>query len=168
MRKKLFLISLLLIICVPVAFAQNIKVITIDDLIISPLTVEYIKRGLKAATEDASILILKLDTPGGLLKSTQEIVKIMLNSPVPIVTYIAPSGAKAASAGVFISYASHLLVMSPSTRIGAAHPVIGGGSWGKLDEEIKDKVSAGAVELVSTVMMVYDAGGNRVCKMEVK
>jgi len=141
MRKKIFFTLFFIIISSSFSFSQKgIKVLTIDDYIINPLTVEYIKRGLNQARDEDAILILKLDTPGGLLKSTQEIVKVLLNSPVPIVTYITPSGAKAASAGVFISYASHILAMSPSTHIGAAHPVIGGGSWGKLNDEVKDKI----------------------------
>jgi membrane-bound serine protease (ClpP class) len=121
-------------------FAQNIKVISIQDHIIGPVTANYIQRGLEIAEKEEAILIIQLDTPGGLLKSTQEIVKLLLNSPIPVVTYITPRGAKAASAGVFISYASHLLAMSPSTHLGSAHPIIGGGSWGKLPQEVKEKV----------------------------
>lgn len=120
--------------------AQNINILTIDDHIISPVTEEYIRRGLDISEKENSILLIRLDTPGGLLKSTQHIVKLLLNAPVPVITYIAPAGAKAASAGVFISYASNILAMSPSTHIGSAHPVIGMGSWGNLPEEVKNKV----------------------------
>ncbi len=121
-------------------YPHPIKVITIDDFIIGPPVVDYIQRGIKEAEKDNAILIIELDTPGGLLSSTQKIVKLLLNSKIPVVTYITPQGAKAASAGVFISYASHILAMSPSTHIGAAHPIIGKGSWGSLPEEIKEKV----------------------------
>lgn len=137
--RKLFFIFLLSFF-LPSLEASDIKVITIDNHIISPVTVEYITKGLKEAEKDKAILIIKLDTPGGLLSSTQEIVKLLLNSPVTTITYITPSSAKAASAGVFISYASHLLAMSPATHIGSAHPIIGGGSWGELSPEVKKKI----------------------------
>jgi membrane-bound serine protease (ClpP class) len=123
------------------AFSQtSIKILSLQDSIINPVTAEYIKRGIKEAESNNSIVIIKMDTPGGLLKSTEKIVKIILNSSVPVITYIYPKGARAASAGVFISYASHIFAMAPSTHIGAAHPVIGGGRWGSLDEEMKEKI----------------------------
>jgi membrane-bound serine protease (ClpP class) len=140
MVMKKIIILLFLLFPVPLFPDTSIKVLTLQEKIINPVTAEYIKRGIKEAEKTNSILIIKLDTPGGLLKSTEEIVKLILNSPVPVITYVYPKGAKAASAGVFISYASHILAMSPSTRIGAAHPVLGGGSWGKLDEEMKKKI----------------------------
>ncbi len=121
-------------------YAQNINILDIDDHIISPVTEEYIQRGLEISEKENAILLIRLDTPGGLLKSTQHIVKMLLNAPVPVITYIAPAGAKAASAGVFIGYASDVLAMSPSTHIGSAHPVIGMKSWGNLPEELKNKV----------------------------
>ena len=138
----LILFTFFLILFLPFSsFAQTkIKILTISEDIINPLIAAYISRGIKEAERDASLIIIKMDTPGGLLKSTQEIVKLLLNSPVPIITYIHPKGGRAASAGVFIGYASHILAMSPSTHIGAAHPVIGGGKWGSLDEEVKKKI----------------------------
>ncbi len=120
--------------------SQDIKVIKIEDCIIGPPTYEYIKRVLKLAEEEDSILIIQLDTPGGLLQSTRKIVKLLLNTSTPVVTYIFPQGARAASAGVFISYASHILVMASSTHLGSAHPIIGKGSWGQLDEKLKEKI----------------------------
>jgi len=123
------------------AYPQTkIKVVTIQEHIINPVTADYIKKGLESAQKDKAILIIVIDTPGGLLKSTEKIVKLILNSPTPVITYVSPKGARAASAGVFISYASHVLAMSPSTHIGAAHPVVGMGSWGNLDEETKKKI----------------------------
>ncbi|MCD6583068.1 MAG: nodulation protein NfeD [Candidatus Omnitrophica bacterium] len=137
--KKIFLSLILAFLPLPI-FAQQLKLITISDYIIGPPTVAYIKRGLKEAERKDAILIIQLDTPGGLLKSTQEITKLLLNTSVPVVTYIAPKGARVASAGVFISYASHILAMAPSTHIGSAHPILGGGSWGKLSKEVKEKI----------------------------
>lgn len=126
-------------------------VITLDDDTINPVTAEYITQSINKAEEDgARILVIRLDTPGGLLSSTRTIVKRMLTARVPIAVYIAPSGSRAGSAGVFITYASHVAAMAPSTNIGAAHPVqMGGGDgpakrgadWGELKElleEIRD------------------------------
>ena len=78
----------------------------------------------QAETENAECLIIQLDTPGGLLESTRNIVKGIMNADVPIVVYVSPSGARAGSAGVFITYAAHIAAMAPSTHIGAAHPIV--------------------------------------------
>ena len=118
----------------------TIKVLAIQENIINPVTADRIEKALKEIEGTDTILILKIDTPGGLLRSTERIVKLLLNSPKPIITYIYPKGARAASAGTFIGYASHILAMSPSTHIGAAHPVIGGGSWGNIDKEMQKKI----------------------------
>lgn len=103
-------------------------VIELNDDTINPVTAEYINASIdKAYAENAACLIIKLDTPGGLLNSTRLIVKKILASPVPVIVYIAPSGSHAGSAGVFLTYASHIAAMAPSTNIGAAHPVQMGG-----------------------------------------
>ncbi len=141
MRKCFFFILAFLLLVPSLSYCQTrIKVLAIQENIINPVTAGRIEKGLKEAEEDNSILVITLDTPGGLLKSTERIVKLILNSPIPVITYVYPKGARAASAGTFIGYASHILVMSPSTHIGAAHPVIGGGSWGNLDEEVQKKI----------------------------
>jgi membrane-bound serine protease (ClpP class) len=90
----------------------------------------FIREGIAmAGAEKAAAVLLELDTPGGLLDSTREIVQSMLNSPLPVIVYTAPQGARATSAGVFIMMASDVAAMSPGTHLGAAHPVsIGGGS----------------------------------------
>ncbi len=109
--------------------SNEVQMIQLDDYTINPVTAEYINQAIDNAQKDnAQCLIIKLDTPGGLLSSTRSIVKHMLVSKVPIVVYIAPSGSRAGSAGVFITYASHIAAMAPSTNIGAAHPVEFGGS----------------------------------------
>ncbi len=110
--------------------------IVIDD-IINPPVAEYVETAIDNASADNAVcLIVELDTPGGLLTSTRSIVKMIMNSKVPVVTYVAPSGARAGSAGVFITLASHVAAMAPSTNIGAAHPVGVGGDRRDSEESL--------------------------------
>lgn len=114
---------------------------------INPSTVDYIKNGLtEARARNAAALLILLDTPGGLLNSTKDIVKALLNSEVPVIVYVYPRGATATSAGVFITLSAHVAAMSPGTSIGAAHPVMLGGGQrgpapGKQEEKKDDKSS---------------------------
>ncbi len=109
------------------------------DGIINPVSMEFILKAIqRAGDENAECLILQLDTPGGLGDSMREIVKGMLASKVPVIVYVAPNGARAASAGVFITLAAHVAAMAPGTHIGAAHPVNLGGQ--AMDEEMAKKV----------------------------
>lgn len=149
--KKILLLVLFSLLSVS-AFAQKVTVLTVDDHVINPVIKEYIEDGIKYAQDTKSdCVILRLNTPGGLLKTTQDIVKAILDSDVPVVTYIGPEGGRAASAGAFISYASHFLYMSPTTHIGAAHPVLGGGSWGNVDETMKAKIMNDTLAWAKTI-----------------
>ncbi|MFH1450439.1 MAG: nodulation protein NfeD [archaeon] len=152
-KKKILFISALAIAGIGITLIFNtplaakntnsspIAIVDIDDMIINPVVQEVISEAINDAHQKgAQCLIIRMDTPGGLLESTRKIVKKILNSPLPIVTYIWPQGARAASAGVFITLASHKAAMSESTHIGAAHPVIMNKSWGSIDEQMQEKV----------------------------
>jgi len=115
-----------------------IHVIQIDNQIITPVVQKYVETAIdRAESEHAVCLVIMLDTPGGLMESARAIVKRIMNSEVPIVVYVAPSGSRAASAGVFITLAAHVAAMAPSTNIGAAHPVTLGGMGESMEKVIK-------------------------------
>jgi len=120
------------------------------DGVISPASCSYLLRTIEFAEDnDALCFILKLDTPGGLDISMREITKKILNAEIPIVVYVAPKGARAASAGVFILYASHIAAMAPGTNVGAAHPVSMGGE--KVDSVMAEKVTNDAVAYLTAI-----------------
>jgi membrane-bound serine protease (ClpP class) len=117
--------------------APQVYVVKVDAPI-TPVVSEYIIRSIEVASQkDAEALIIQLDTPGGLVDSMREIVKKMMAADVPVVVYVSPSGARAASAGVFITMAAHIAAMAPGTHIGAAHPVT---MEGKMDKTMEAKV----------------------------
>jgi membrane-bound serine protease (ClpP class) len=120
------------------ASANSIVKIRLDDTI-QPITAEYIDRAIEHARQtNADAVLIELSTPGGLLDSTRSIIQTILASPVPVIIYVAPSGARAASAGFFILEAADVAAMAPGTNTGAAHPVTLGGE--KMDDTMKTKV----------------------------
>lgn len=103
---------------------------------IGPATKDYLIRGIqRAERQGAKLIILELDTPGGLLESTRDIIKTILASEVPVATYVSPQGARAASAGTYILYASHIAAMAPATNVGSATPVQMGGMPGSPEPD---------------------------------
>ncbi|MCX8033925.1 MAG: nodulation protein NfeD [Thermodesulfovibrio sp.] len=129
--------------------AKEILVLTVDG-VIHPPHAEYVIKGIKKAHEiKAEAVIIQLDTPGGLDTSMRDIVKEILNSQVPIIVYVAPKGARAASAGAFITLSAHIAAMSPGTNIGAASPVAIGGE--KMDKKMAEKVTNDAVAYIKSI-----------------
>jgi len=110
-----------------VSAVATVHVLKLDG-VINPVSAKFIIESLqKAEEENAECFIIEMDTPGGLMESMRQIIKHILNAKVPVVVYVYPSGARAASAGVFITYSAHIAAMTPGTNIGAAHPVTIGG-----------------------------------------
>jgi len=104
---------------------------------IGPATKDYFERGLEQAREqDSEVVIVELDTPGGLVDTTRDMIREMLNADIPVVMYVSPSGARAASAGTYLLYGSHVAAMAPSTHLGSATPVqMGGGLPGSEESD---------------------------------
>lgn len=131
--------------------AQERNVVDFIELtgVIDPVSSRYLMRQIDRAAEEGShLIVVRLDTPGGLDISMREMVQKILSSPVPVVVWVAPSGARAASAGVFITYAAHVAVMAPGTNLGAAHPVdLGGG----LDEVAAEKAANDAAAYIVAI-----------------
>jgi membrane-bound serine protease (ClpP class) len=125
----------------PEPFVNHIVI----DGTINPAVVEFVHESIQKSHEGgAQALVIQLDTPGGLLSSTREIVKAILSAPVPVIVYVAPSGAGAASAGTFITLSAHVAAMAPGTNIGAAHPVGVGGAevTGVMGEKLENFVAS--------------------------
>jgi len=144
---KKFLLILTLIVagtissyyCPTVAMGQGKVLILELEGAINPASAMYLERGLLKAKEiGATLVVIRLDTPGGLASSMRTMVKAILNSPIPVVVWVGPSGAGAASAGVMVTVAAHVAAMAPGTNIGAAHPVMAGGK--EINKTMSEKV----------------------------
>ncbi len=148
MIRRLIPLIVLSSFCIGIVLSQNVVTLKIDG-VINPAAAAFIERGIDISREkNAECLIIQLDTPGGLLKSTRVIVSSFLESKIPIVVYVSPGGAQAGSAGVFITMAAHIAAMAPGTNIGAAHPV---DMEGKMDSVMSDKVTNDASAFIRTI-----------------
>jgi membrane-bound serine protease (ClpP class) len=127
----------------------RVNLISIDGSI-NPAVDDFIRESIATTRDDgAEALVIQLDTPGGLLTSTRSIVKELLGAPVPILVYVAPAGAGATSAGVFVTMAAHVAAMAPGTTIGAAHPVGAGG--GDVAGDLREKIENFTVSFVQSI-----------------
>jgi len=155
MNRKYFFLGIFFLSVILLAFPwisspqeKRVDVIKIND-IITPAIAEFISKSIEQASKDrAECLIIQMDTPGGLDLSMRDIVKDIMNADIPIVVYVAPSGARAASAGVFITLAADIAAMAPGTNIGAAHPVAMGG---RMDRTMAEKVVNDAVAYIKSI-----------------
>jgi membrane-bound serine protease (ClpP class) len=150
----LSLAALLLLSVQAAAAASHVNVVVVDGSI-NPASSDHIQQAIALSEEDgAAALLIELDTPGGLLAATKDIVQAMLNARVPVIVYVAPRGAWAASAGAFITLAGHVAAMSPGTSIGAASPVSATGSGGERGENNERKdVGAEKAEKFTTAFI---------------
>ncbi|HVJ09228.1 MAG TPA: nodulation protein NfeD [Acidisarcina sp.] len=142
---RLLMTALFLTFCFPAVLraaspadsGRHIVLLRIHDTV-QPMSDEYLQRGLKSAADTrAEAVVVELDTPGGLLDSTRDMVRGILDSPVPVLVFVGPSGSRAASAGFFLLEAADIAAMAPGTNTGAAHPVV---EIGKVDPIMKQKV----------------------------
>jgi membrane-bound serine protease (ClpP class) len=118
--------------------AGEVHLLTLDG-IINPISARYLERGMREAAEvRAEAVLIELNTPGGLLEATEDITSAMLDASVPVIVYVSPPGARAASAGTFVTMAAHVAAMAPSTRIGAATPVSAEG--GDIPDDLREKI----------------------------
>ncbi len=132
--------------------AGPVSLIRVEEPI-TPTTTNYITRGIaRAADRGSACLVIELDTPGGLLESTRDIVQALFEAPVPVVVYVTPGGARAASAGTFITMAAHVAAMAPSTTIGAASPVsMSPGGEAQMDTVMQKKVFSYAESFIEGI-----------------
>jgi len=150
MQNKLLAI-LVFLLSMTLVQAKTVHKIMVDG-VINPVAAEYINDAIKRAEEaKVELLIIEMDTPGGLMVSMHEIVKDILGADVPIAVYVSPSGSRAGSAGVFITVAAHIAAMAPGTNIGSAHPVNMGGGAQDTSAVMEEKIINDAVAHIRSV-----------------
>jgi membrane-bound serine protease (ClpP class) len=133
-----------------ISYAEVLKIV-IDDTV-QPITQEYISRAIdEAKRRNDQAVLIALNTPGGLVDSTRRIIENITSSQVPVIVYVAPSGSRAGSAGIFILEAADVAAMAPGTNAGAAHPVLIGPFAPKVDDEMKRKIENDTAALMRSV-----------------
>lgn len=148
LTKQCFVLFAIIFLFPSLLFSQKVISINLNESI-NPSSAEYIQQGIeKAAKENAECLVINMNTPGGLLTSTREIVTNIMQSKVPIIVYISPTGAHAGSAGTFITLSANIAAMAPGTNIGAAHPVT---LQGKTDAVMNEKVTNDAAAFIRSI-----------------
>ncbi|UCG78493.1 MAG: nodulation protein NfeD [Nitrospirota bacterium] len=149
-KYALALIMIVMLFVVPSSRSDTSTVLVINvESVINPVSSEFITKSIKKANEGGfEAILIKLDTPGGLDTSMRDIIKAINASDIPVIVYVSPSGARAASAGVFITMSAHVAAMAPGTNIGAAHPV---GVGGKMDKTMKEKATNDAVAYIKSI-----------------
>jgi len=146
---RTFLVACWLALAAPVLSASRVVAVTIDG-VIHPITAEIIRNAIQQARQqEAQLLLIRLNTPGGFLEATRQIVEIIVASPVPVVTYVTPSGGRAASAGFFILQAGDVAAMAPGTNTGAASPVLLGQ---EMDPVLRKKAESDAAAALRTIV----------------
>jgi membrane-bound serine protease (ClpP class) len=150
-RRVLQCLAAAALLCAP-ASAEILKVVLNDT--IQPITAEYIARAIdEARLRNDQAVLIEISTPGGLLDSTRKIIEKISNSPVPVILYVAPTGSRAGSAGIFILESADVAAMAPGTNAGAAHPVLlFGPVTAKTDDEMKQKIENDAAALMRSVV----------------
>jgi membrane-bound serine protease (ClpP class) len=150
------LLGTLLLLIAPVAGQSadpTVRVLTIDGTITPPMA-QYIERGIRSAENDgAAAIVIEIDTPGGLSSAMGDITRSIVESEVPVIAYVSPRTARAASAGVFITYAAHIAAMAPGTSIGSASPVNSDGT--DINETMNDKVTNDAVSNIRNLAELH-------------
>ena len=151
----LFLLALLTAASVASVAQADSRTITVLQIkgVINPILADYVERGIGEAEEvNASVCIIQMDTPGGLDTAMRDIVQTIVNARIPVAVYVSPSGARAASAGVFITMAAHIAVMAPNTAIGAASPVsVGPEGEAEMSETMEEKVMNDAAAYIRSI-----------------
>jgi membrane-bound serine protease (ClpP class) len=148
---RMFVVLLATLIFTSISFAEVLKIVVNDT--IQPITEEYIARAIdEAQRRNDQAVLLEITTPGGLVESTRHIIEKITNSPVPVIIYVAPTGSRAGSAGIFILEAADIAAMAPGTNAGAAHPVLlFGPTQVKPDDEMKRKIENDTAALMRSV-----------------
>ena len=150
MLKKYFILLLAVLSLILIAGRSFADIIVISaEGVVNPVMSEFISKSIDdAAEKNSELVVIELDTPGGLDTSMRSIVKKIISSTVPVAVHVSPSGARAASAGVFITMSAHIASMAPGTNIGAAHPV---GVGGKMDEDMAKKAANDAAAYIRSI-----------------